>query len=245
MSRIFFKVKVCGEAAHRDGFLDGYLYMNTLGYFKRYEEGDAANIADRHEATAMLLQPGKFTMTISGEGIDEFTIREEDLGGPAIFQHDHHNQLNVFCVYAVHERGHTFGSDEDFENFVEAQMMKPEVDGLGRYAAVVVDTKAFQERVLQAIRRENFKASASLVDYYDPSTFHGSFDDDRVAFNKRDVYSHQREYRYAIARGTGEETPYSLYVGSLRDICIACETSDVNELIRSYLYQMKEQGVFG
>jgi hypothetical protein len=74
MNRIFFKVKVCGEAAHRDSFLDGHLYMNTLGYFKRYEEGEAANIADRHEATVMLLQPGKFTMTISGEGIEDITM---------------------------------------------------------------------------------------------------------------------------------------------------------------------------
>ncbi|MBU6959675.1 hypothetical protein KRR23_18290 [Pseudomonas sp. CVAP len=83
------------------------------------------------------------------------------------------------------------------------------------------------------------------MDYYDPSTFHGSFDDKRAVFNKRDVYSHQREYRFAIDRGVEEEARYTLNVGSLRDICLGCRTSDVNKLIRAYLYQMKAQGVFG
>lgn len=240
MSRIFFNIKVCGEEAHRDGFLDGNLFMNTLGFFRQYEEDEAANIGDRHEATVSLLQPGQFTMTIG-----DYTIPAEDLAGPSVIQYNGHSSLNLFCLYAVHERGHTFDTEEKFENFVNAQMMKPEVDGLGEYAAVVVNTKAFQERVTQAIKRENFKAMASLVDYYDPTTYNGTFDADRAVFNKRDTYSHQREYRFAIDRGVDEEARYTLSVGSLRDICVGCRTSEVNELIRSYLYQMRAQGIFG
>jgi hypothetical protein len=239
MSRIFFNIKVCGKEEHRDGFLDGNLFMNPLGFFRQYEEDEAANIGDRHEATVTLLQPGQFTMTIN-----DYTIPAEDFAEASVIQYNGYNTLNLLCLYAVHERGHSFGSEENFESFVEAQMLKPEVDGLGDYAAVVVNTKAFQERVFQAIRREGFKAMASLVDYYDPTTFNGTFDADRAVFNKRDTYSHQREYRVALDRGVEGETPYSLEVGSLRDICVGCHTSEVNELIRTYLYQMKAQGVF-
>ncbi|MNR53147.1 hypothetical protein D3C85_1731070 [compost metagenome] len=83
------------------------------------------------------------------------------------------------------------------------------------------------------------------MDYYDPTTFNGTFDSDRAVFSKRNTYSHQREYRFAIDRETEEDAPYTLKVGSLRDIAVGCRTSEVNDLIRSYLYQMRGQGVFG
>lgn len=239
MSRIFFSVKVCSKEAHRDAFLDGNLHMNTLGYFKGYEESAAANVGDRHEATETLLQPGGFTMTLG-----DFTVNQADLAGPAVIQRNAHNLLNVLCLYSVHDREFPIVDSDTFEAFVDAQMMQPEVDDLGIFAAVVVNGKEFQQRVLDAIRRENFDGWAGLVDYYDPATFHGSFEAERVAFNKRKSYSHQREYRFVIYRGLEMEQAYTLQVGSLRDICVACSTSEVNELIRSYLYQMQEQGLF-
>lgn len=244
---MFLNIKVCREESFREGFLDGNLYMNSLGYFRRYEEGASANIADRYEGASMLLQPGQFTMTITGEGLPDgqFTFPAEDLAGPVVFQNNKHDLLNVLCVYAVSERGHSFISEEDFERFVDSQMMKSEVGGLGGYAAIVVDSKAFQERVVHAVREQGFKGVAGLVEYYDPCTFHGEFDDAQAVLKKRLEYSHQREYRYAIDRGVSAEAPWPLDVGSLRDIAFGCPTSEVNGLIRSYLYQMKAQGVFG
>ncbi|KPW52010.1 hypothetical protein ALO86_200139 [Pseudomonas syringae pv. berberidis] len=166
------------------------------------------------------------------------------MAGPSVIQFDGHNPLNVLCLYAVHERGCTFESDEAFERFVEAQMMKPEVDDLGDYAAVVVDTGAFQKRVLDEIHSRGFGAVAGLVDYYDSLTFNGSFDKAQAVLKKRDNYAHQREYRFALDRGNEVEEAFTLPVGSLRDIAIGCRTSEVNDLIRGYLHQMKAQGVF-
>ncbi|MEE1949262.1 hypothetical protein V0R48_09775 [Pseudomonas alcaligenes] len=247
MLRVFFSVKVCGKELHREAFLDGRLHMNPLGFFRKYEEGTAANVADRHEGTVSLLQPGQFTMTLTRDDLPdwEYSIPAEDLAGPAVIQHDGHNALNVLCLYAVHEREHIFESEEDFESFVDAQMMKPEVDGLGDYAVVVFDTSAFQKRVLQAIRDKGFGAIAGLVDYYDPSTFNGTFDNAQAVLKKRVEYSHQREYRFAVDRGVSEESAYTLDVGSLRDIAVGCRTADVNELIRGFLQQLRAQGVFG
>lgn len=247
MSRVFLNIKVCTEEVFRERFLDGHLYMNSLGYFRRYEEGATANIADRHEGTSMLLQPGQFTMTINSDGIPggQFTIPAEDLAGPVVIQNNQYDLLNVLCVYALSERGHAFGSEEDFERFVDAQMMSFEVGGLGGYAAIVVDTKTFQERVLRAVREQGFKGAAGLVEYYDPTSFHGEFEDVQAVLSKRVEYSHQREYRYVLDRGVGVEEPYTLEVGSLRDIAIGCRTSEVNGHIRDFLYQVKAQGVFG
>lgn len=186
-------------------------------------------------------------MTIKSDGLPggQLTIPAEDLVGPTFLQDNKLDTFNVFCVYAVHERGHTFASEKDFERFVDLQMMEPEVGGLGDYAAVVVVTKAFQERVLNAIKAEGFKAVAGLVDYYDPSVFNGAFGDAEAVLRKRAEYSHQREYRYALDRSVHAEAPFTLDVGSLRDIAIGCRTSEVNDHIRDYLHQMKAHGVFG
>lgn len=247
MARVFFNVKVCSQEKYRDAFIDGFLHMSPLGYFRRLEEGAVANIADRHEGTVALFQPGQFTMTWTSDALPggQYTVPVEDFAGPVVIQHDEHNPLNVLCLYAIHERGHTFESDDDFDRFVEAQLLKPEVDGLGDFAAFVVDTKRFGERVHQAIQLHGFGATAGLVEYYDPETYHGQFDQRQAVLKKRAEYSHQREYRFAVDRGVAEEEAYTLEVGSLRDIAVACRTSEVNGLIRDYLHQMRAQGVFG
>lgn len=246
MNRVFLMVKVCGKEHHRDAFLEGHLHMNTLSYFRKYEESATGNIGDRHEATVALLQPGQSTITLVHDDLPggEYTIPAEDLAGPSVIQHNAHDPMNVLCLYAAHERGLSPSLEEDFEAFVMAQMMRPEVDGLGEYAALIFDTKAFQQRVLDAIRAGNFRAVAGLVDYYDPATFNGTFDHVQAVLKKRAEFAHQREYRFAVERDVLEEKPFTLDVGSLRDIALSCRVSEVNQLIRDILYQWRSQGVF-
>jgi len=253
MNRIIFSVKVCEKEKYREDFLDGNLHMNTLGYFRRYEDSREGNVGDPHEAAVWVLQPGQFTMTINVNEplglIREFTIPAEDIAAPTILQYEGHNNLNLFCMYAVHDGEFTSASEQDFERFVEAQMLRPEVDGLGDFAAIIVKTKDFQDRVFhalrQALQRDGLRYMAGLVSYYDPATFHGQFDEDRAVFNKRSTFAHQREYRFALDRGSNKGEAIKLSVGSLRDICIACRTEEVNEKLRDFLYQLRAQGVFG
>ncbi|QQQ52333.1 hypothetical protein JJQ97_09015 [Pseudomonas syringae] len=246
MSRVFFNIKVCGKESYREAFLDGQLYMNPLGFFRRHEEGATANIADRHEGTVSLLQPGQFVMTITSNLLPggEYTVPAEDMAGPSVIQYDGHDTWNMLCLYAVHERGYILESDSDFERFVEPQLMKPEVGGLGDYAAVVVDPVTFQQLLFAAIHDNGFGVVAGLVDYSDPHTLHGSFAKVQAILKKRDDYSHQREYRFALDRGTQEESPFTLSLGSLRDIAIGCRTAEVNVLVKDYLYQLRDQDVF-
>lgn len=247
MARVFFTVKVCSKEQYRDAFLDGHLHMNTLGFFKRFEEGASANIADQHEGTIALLQPELSTITIQSEALPggQYTLAAEDLAGPTTIQHAGYDALNVFCLYAVHERGWSIESEEDFERFVEAQMLRPEVDALGDYAVVVANTDSFLKRVSAAIRERGFRAVAGLVDYYDPTSFNGMFDSAQAVLKKRAEYPHQREYRFAVDRGVPEGGAYTLEVGPLRDIAVGCRTDEVNELIRGFLHQLRAQGVFG
>lgn len=246
MDRIIFSVKVCDKEEYREDFLDGNLYMNSLGYFRRYEDSREGNVGDPHEAAVWVLQPGQFTMTINEPTgtIGEFTIPAEDMAAPTILQHKKHDTLNLLCMYAVHDGGFTSASEQDFERFVEAQMLRPEVDGLGGFAAIVIKTKDFQDRVFHALRRDDHRYMAGLVSYYDPATFHGQFDEDRAAFNKRSTFAHQREYRFALDREVDKEEAIKLSVGTLRDICIACRTEEVNGMLRDFLYQLRAQGEF-
>jgi hypothetical protein len=63
------------------------------------------------------------------------------------------------------------------------------------------------------------------VNYYDPDTFSGSFDDLDALFAKRDEYSHQKEYRISIDTGVDAIT---LDIG---DIAILVNTSNLNNLL--------------
>ncbi|PWY39839.1 hypothetical protein DK261_19485 [Pseudomonas sp. RW409] len=109
---------------------------------------------------------------------------------------------------------------------------------------MIVNARAFQERVIAAIKRENFDATAGLVSYYDAATFNGNFADEKIPFNKRDSYQHQREYRIALDRPDADGGPFTLEVGSLRDICAICPTSEINPLVEDCLQQLYRQGVF-
>lgn len=243
MDKIIFYVKFFGKEKYREEFLAGHLRMNTLGYFRRYEDSQAGNIGDPHEAPLCVLQPSLFTMSISDTTgkIDSFTIPQSEIIGPTFFQSVALDGLNLFCMYAVHDRGFTSKSDDDFERFIEEQMLRQEIDGLGGFAAIVIQAKVFQDRVLQALSRESPKYMAGLVNYYDPITFHGQFDEDRAAFNKRDTFAHQREYRFVLNRETDEEEIIQLDIGSIQDLCVPCETREVNGIIKDLLYQLRAQ----
>ncbi len=66
---------------------------------------------------------------------------------------------------------------------------------MGEYAVIVTDVKAFIDRITLAAQANNFGMESRLVEYYDPASFNGTFDEVDVIFRKRIEYKHQKEYR--------------------------------------------------
>ena len=232
---IFMFVKVCSKQEYCEDFLDGRLYMNTLKYFREFEDLSAANIADHQEASNLMLQPSKVTVTIGSH-----VLNPADFSGP-IYIHDvDQGRLNILCVYAVHNKDFPVITEVNFSQFTKAQLIGPEVHKLGLYAVVVYDPQKFIERVIAAADREKIEIEASLVNYVDEDSYHDSAENNRAVFFKRDRYSHQREGRFVVNRGSAPVEPFVLEIGNIRDICELVPINVVNQIIKDELEKTKD-----
>ena len=70
--------------------------------------------------------------------------------------------------------------------------------------------------------------SYGLVEYYDPETFHGSFEDVQALFRKQQRDSYQREFRFVINAGLRGDLPLWLDVGPISDITLRLDASELN-----------------
>ncbi|WP_454842877.1 hypothetical protein [Pseudomonas hormoni] len=219
----FFKEKI-----HRDAFLRGDLYMNRLKFFKVYEEQDGCNIGDMHEGTSGWLQPGSVKLTIKiGDTGEEHELT--DFAGPIIMGLSRHNDYHVYCMSAV------YGDDElNFETFDELRAyMTLDVDkgDLGDYC-VIVPAVELIERIDKALKAEAQAGNIvgrGLVEYFDPDTFSGSFEEDQAIMRKKNSFSHQKEYRIFVYNGTSGDDARTLKLGDISDIAHCCDKSDFHK----------------
>lgn len=98
---------------------------------------------------------------------------------------------------------------------------------------MVYNSKKFFERMRKAINNQSLLGGAGLVEYYDPETFSGHFDDKRTAFFKPKHFAHQKEYRFIVNTSTKGNNPITLNIGHIRDI--ACCQKNLGIDIKFFL----------
>jgi len=224
---IRFFVKTFTNALYANRFLDGLLYMNSIDYFVRQEESDSTGRGDCHESTCTWLQPDKIQIEIFGIPIDS-----GDLAGPVSMQLDRHLGQNIFCMHASYIGGNA-PSEFATTNAFEQHLKIPQQNiSLGQHSVVITNVREFLSRVKAAATEKNVSLRGRLVDYYDPTTFHGHFADEDAPFNKQMHFSHQREYRLLVSRRENDASPYSLNIGNLRDIAHMSSIEEFNAAIK-------------
>lgn len=221
----FFKKEI-----HRDAFLRGDLYMNRLKFFKVYEEQDGCNIGDMHEGTSGWHQPGGVKLTIKNNDTGE-EHEITDFAGPIVMGLTRHNDYHVYCMSAV------YGDDElTFETFEELRAyMTLDVDmgDLGNYCAIVPAVELIEriDKALTAEAQAGNIVGRGLVEYFDPSTFSGSFEEDDAIMRKKNSFSHQKEYRIFVYNGTSGDDARILSLGDLSDIAHCCDKNDFHKTL--------------
>jgi hypothetical protein len=223
----FFKA---GRDAHVDQFIKGKLFMNRLAYFLDIER--ASDRTDRYEATAMWWQPSNLSI----EFIDhpELNIGPQDLGGPVSMAFDYHRDLHIFCMSAMHAGEFDFidgafdcATDEDVRRLKKQLEFSDDCLALGD-VAVVVNASEFMLRVKRAIEKRGYKFKATLVEYYDPKTYHGKFGFYDIPFRKRIEFSFQKEYRIVVDSGTKGDEPLEIELGDISDISGKMPAANLN-----------------
>ncbi len=193
---------------------DGLLYMNTLEFFRSYEEEDESLRADQYEGLVASYDPKNVEMTLAKNGTVIEPIGKIDIYQPL------EDAINLYCVAMITDAELTnpFLLDKRFEKF-------------GSKAVVIEGSRinTFLERLSNAI-----DADTSLGSIYSNGKFSGyvsyvhrnSHLPYLDAFNKFNDYSWQKEFRIVLGRETGSGA-LPLKIGNLSDIAYVTDTKDI------------------
>lgn len=231
--------KVFSREDYKEGFLDGRLYMNTIDYFRKYEEKLEGNISDKHEALTGWLRPHDVIITLEVNG-EEYTLNQEDLAAPTTISLLKHDHANVYCMTQLHSHDIDMScvKGEEEERLLREYFTLPEEsENLGEYLVIIQNPTEFLERVKRAVHKlvekdEVYAYHARQVTYYNENDTSLTLNNDMDApFYKQSKYSHQSEFRLCLHRDNPNNEPFTLDIGSIRDIATEIRTEEFNSLI--------------
>ena len=224
MSTIFAFVKLFENNDHAQAFVSGKLFMNTIRSFKEYKDEAGELRGDEYEGIVALYQPEKL-----GEiKLGDHTIPASDFATPIVIHDNHLLDHNVFCIYSLNSRGHDTVSAETLSDFKRTLELHESCFGLGKYCVVILNASQFIDRCQSAIKKLNVNGSLGLVDYFNEHEFHGNMPINKLGYQKRSMFSHQREYRIKIDLNRSEPCRYLLDVGDLSDIAVITTPKEFN-----------------
>lgn len=244
-AKIVLLVKVFDQEKYADAFIQtGEMFCKTIGQFKQIE-CDAAR-GDKFEAPSDWHQPDRVSLTLSfktPDGIEKcFPI--EGLAGPLVMQRTAHDHLNAFCMYAVTipDFEESYETEEERLHVVEKinsilkihSTLGEEMLSFGEHAVIIFNVEKFIDKTSKAALSEGYSFWRGLVDYFDPETFHGSFEEVESVFKKRNIYSYQKEFRFVFdsSKPEGEKT---FHAGPLGEIAFKLKTGEINSKLEMKL----------
>lgn len=228
MYTIFAFVKLFENKEHARDFMAGKLFMNTIRSFKEYKDETGQLRGDEYEGIVALYQPEKLGEVKFGA----HTISANDLAAPIVVHSSHLLDHNVFCIYSLNSRDYETVSAETLADFKRTLELHDSCFGLGKYCVAVLNASLFIERCKSAVNTLNVDCNLGLVDYFNEHEFHGDMPSDKRGYQKRSIFSHQREYRIKLDLSRSQSGPYTLDVGDLSDISIITTPQEFNEQLK-------------
>jgi hypothetical protein len=201
-----------GKYKHMKDFRqNGILYMNTLDYFKTWEERDA--VGDEDEGLDYFYQLSKVDMTFSTSiGTKTFPAADATVGNVKIYRNDV-GRFNLFCLFSIRKPLATPLIDP--RNLV----------GFGDTFVMILNVPEFCRRLKVAAEKENvgMLLRGKAVEYVNDD-YNGEMD----AFKKFKKYEYQSEYRFVIEPGFGRH--YELTIGDISDISSIGNAEDLKNV---------------
>ncbi|MCY4393071.1 MAG: hypothetical protein OXE43_13645 [Chloroflexi bacterium] len=223
MSTIFLFIKFFDKQEYAQAFLEGKVFANRLSAFRTHEGEDTTGRIDGDEGTTSWLQGENVKLVLNGMDLSEGLMTLQ-------VQMDSLSDFHLFCMHAVHSGDVDLEtiSHDNIEVLREALLVDDACLSLGPYAVVISDIAAFMSRLKRSCADNGYRGKSRLVKYYDPDTFHGTFEGLEGVFWKQTKFSFQREFRVAIDTHTSGEDPLTLEIGDISDIASLIEASAVN-----------------
>ena len=225
--RVFTLVKLFDKLEYAEAMLRGHLYMNSLRFFREYPDAEGELRGDRYEGVSHVFQPAQLSELRFGNVV----VPAKDLAGPVLLHQEGLSDWNVFCMFAVTNDGllNATISPNTLGELKKAMQIHEHCFGLGAHAVLLTNPNAFLDRCAVALGRLGRTWARNLVEYYDETSFHGSFQSDDVPFKKRLRFRSQREYRLAVEAEPGSMEAITLEIGDISDIAQITTPDWINE----------------
>ena len=165
MPTIYSLIKLFDCREHAEAFVNGKLFMNTVSYFREFQDKNGELRGDSYEGIQAIFQPDRKGSLRIGLA----TIPNKDIAGPILMYSNRVLQSNAFCCYSVNSGSFTTLSEEILEEFKRTLMMHRSCFGLGDHCVLIVNSQEFISRCTTAIRKAHLDGKLGLVDYYDAS----------------------------------------------------------------------------
>lgn len=218
--------KIFRSEKFMNDFLDGNLYMNCLGYFKKIEEKEDFNtVKDTMEGIISHLQPEHVKITITGPSGEKIDIDPSDLAGPVSIQENYYNNLKICCFYSPNI------VMEDLDNSIKKSKITEEMKkDFGEHVVLVHNFNEFIKRIESQVNHDDILGiQFRKVNYYEPD-FHGDFDRELVPFNKQKRFEFQKESRLVVKTKSHNDEHFILNIGDIRDLAVVLKVEDFNRL---------------
>ena len=221
---------------YSDDFINGKLYFNSLEYYRGIENIINKTSVERNSAINDFREGA--VASVNKKDLHKFNINwgkeiTNNIIGNVYLLSETLKYIKVLCFYA-------FMYDKDSKT-VFAPSEKLSQFGATE-AIIIIDTIEFFERVRRALDKRKTKiiaANHKFVDYYK--------DDEETkilgAFNKREDFWWQQEYRFMFVEEPFSLEPTVLEIGDISDITIRIKTKDFLENITFIWKQYEEKFV--
>ena len=214
MATVYSFVKLFENRQFATEFVSGKLFMNTIKFFNKYSDKAGELRGDDYEGIVALFQPNR----IGEIRIGNLMFPGNSLASPITIQTDHLLNKNAFCLYSLNSSGFDLVSSDTIADFKRTIELHESCFGLGDYCVVILNAQEFIDRCHNAIKKIGISGTLGLVDYFNERDFHGYLPTERLGYQKRSVFSHQREYRILIDTERSVPGSFVLEIGSLADI---------------------------
>ncbi len=229
-------VKFFSDETHADEFRAGKVYANKLSYFRHIEDGPDGR-ADPNETPAAHFQHKNVSIIFVDN--PHLNITPDNLIAPVTMSYRAYDSWHLFCLCAIYVTGYDLidgnieinDTKEDKSELERQLRIDEKCANFGRFAVIVLANR-FMEQLDQAMRKIGKKYHADLVQYYDPSTFHGYVPIQQAPFRKQHGYSYQREYRICFPNTNPCDGALSLNIGDISTFSAKYDSIRINDLLK-------------
>ena len=196
---------------------EGLIYMNTIKYFREYEDSDPALRGDSNEGLSSSFLPEKVVLELNGHvitgAVDKIDLRES-----------HNDETNIYCMTVI--------SDKDIlDAGKDGLYLSSKFKKFGNKAVFIggSDIKQFFSRINETLNNNRSIYSPDensivgrKVKYLDRKDHHRRLN----IFNKFTDYERQLEWRLALKQNITKGA-FELRIGDLSDIAHIADTESI------------------